>query len=332
MFSAMEGSRAEVMPSAYWTELNERSVRHLRETGYEHFKRSLATHYFTWVPALRDAQFRFLARRLPPSTVVACAARALLAERHEPFARKQSAVYSLLTFLLWEYARRNDPDRLLDRLDEPSEGDPPRLRLGGRRISQDLANSMLEYRSVAEAGLAGRVRTVLELGAGYGRTAFVFLRLQPGVKYRIVDIPPALYVAERYLAGQFADRRVFRFRPFASYAAVAAELEAADIAFLLPRQLELLPDRSADLFVNISSLHEMRPDQIAYYFGQIDRLTRGWFYTKQWKESRNPADGLVIREDDYPVPAHWRRVYSRPCAVQTYFFEALYEVGGPPRS
>jgi hypothetical protein len=169
----------------------------------------------------------------------------------------------------------------------------------------------------------------MELGGGYGRTAFVFLTLLPGVRYQLVDIPPALYVAERYLSSLFADRRIFRYRAFSDYAEVREEVEAADVAFFLPTQLEKLPATSVDLFVNISSLHEMRLEQIEYYFDQIDRLTRGLFYLKQWKVSKIPAENVVIREEDYPVRKHWSQIYWRECAVQTRFFEALLEVGAP---
>jgi hypothetical protein len=145
----------------------------------------------------------------------------------------------------------------------------------------------------------------------------------------MVDIPPALFVAERYLAGQFGGRRIFRYRSFADYAEVHEEVEAAEIAFFLPTQLVLLPAKSVDLFLNISSLHEMRPEQLEYYFEQIDRVTRGFFYFKQWKVSTIPFEDIVIREADYPVRKHWSRVYWRECAVQTNFFEALFRVGEP---
>jgi hypothetical protein len=80
--------------------------------------------------------------------------------------------------------------------------------------------------------------------------------------------------------------------------------------------------------VNISSLHEMRRDQIRHYFGVIDRHCSGWFYTKQWEVSVNPHDGLEIRREDYPIPAGWSEVYSRRHPVQQRFFEALYRLGG----
>jgi hypothetical protein len=110
---------------------------------------------------------------------------------------------------------------------------------------------------------------------------------------------------------------------------VREEVESSDVAFFLPTQLHLLPAGSVDLFVNVSSLHEMRLDQIGYYFDQIDRLTRGLLYLKEWKVSHIPFENVVIRESDYPVRSHWSRLYWRECAVQTHFFEALLGIGAP---
>jgi hypothetical protein len=154
----------------------------------------------------------------------------------------------------------------------------------------------------------------------------VFLTLQPGCRYILVDIPPALYVAQRYLSTLFEDRKIFPFRPFNSIDEVRSEFDEADILFLTPNQLELLPDKSIDLFVNISSLHEMRMDQIRYYFGEIDRLTSRYFYFKQWKETTIPFENETITEADYPVRDYWRLINRQQCKIQKKFFEALYEV------
>ncbi|MFC2049205.1 putative sugar O-methyltransferase, partial [Chlamydiota bacterium] len=209
---------------------------------------------------------------------------------------------------------------------ESEFGNPPPIYRGKRLISADLANSILEYYAMAPALEAGPVKTVMELGAGYGRNASVFLQKHPDIRYIIVDIPPALYVSQTYLSNRFPNKKVFSFRPFRTFEEVRDEWEGSSICFLLPHQAKLLPEKSVDLFLNISSLQEMRIDQIAYYFAEIDRLVRGHFYTKQWKVSYIPQEDVTIRQEDYPVYPNWRSIYARPCAVQTPFFEALYQI------
>jgi len=327
MFRELEQAPKEVLPSKYWEELNRRNLAQLAEQGYGNFKRTLATNYFTWVVRPSDAQIRFLRQHLPFGTVLKAMIRTLVSRSHPPLGWFSSRKCTYLTRLLWEYAAGNDPERLLEAIEEPLEGNPPRIVRRGRLISQDLANSVLEYRSILAPEVdRSEIRTILELGPGYGRTAFVFLKRMPGVRYVLADIPPALAVSERYLSGQFADRRVFRYRPFRRYEEVREEFEAAQLAFLLPHQLEFLPERCVDLFINISSLHEMRIDQIRYYFGVLRKLVRKYFYLKQWRESTIPFENVTIREEDYPIPADWRKIYGRSCAVQDSFFEALFGI------
>ena len=118
-----------------------------------------------------------------------------------------------------------------------------------------------------------------------------------------------------------------RFRCFGDIEDVREELQAADIVFLLPHQAELLAAKSVDLFVNISSLHEMTKAQVSVYFRLIDRLTRGHFYTKQWKNFVNERDGIAMAETDYPYEPRWKRVLRRTARAQPAFFEALYQLG-----
>ena len=327
MFTALQGARTEVLPSKYWEELNRTNLEQLAVHGYDVFKRTLALNYFTFLVSRKDVQLRFLQENLPRWVVARAAAASALRGTHPGLVWKQSLLYTYHTLLIWEYARRTIPGGIPGELSEPEEGEPFRIRTGGKLVSQDLANSVLEYYSIAEP-LAGpeRVESVMELGAGYGQTAFVILRLMPHVRYVVVDIPPALYVAERYLSSQFKERKIFSFRPWTSYEEIRDEFESAHIAFLLPNQAELLPDKSVDLTLNISSFHEMRMNQVRYYFDQIERLTRRWFYLKEWKMSRNPFETEQFGEDDYPFRQSWRKVFHRECRVQTEFFEAMYRL------
>jgi len=109
---------------------------------------------------------------------------------------------------------------------------------------------------------------------------------------------------------------------------VAKELVRAQLVLLTPNQLALLDPLDVELFVNIRSLHEMRPEQIAHYIEQADRHTRGFAYPKQWERWHNPEDDVVIARADYPIPQRWEQVYERGHPIQRAFFHALYRVPG----
>ncbi len=219
--------REEILPSKYWEELNKKNLRQISDSSYENFKRTVARNYFTFIVTPWNQQTRFLMRSLPFRQAVGIFFGAFFAPRHELFKWYQSIYYNLLTKLLWAYVERNDPDELLERLQEPLAGNPPRVFQGERLISQDLANSFLEYQSVMSADVdQTAIGTIMELGSGYGRTAYVYLTLHPERRYILVDIPPALYVCEKYLSDLFSDRKIFSFRPFERYEDIKDEYES----------------------------------------------------------------------------------------------------------
>jgi putative sugar O-methyltransferase len=326
-----------VRPSAYWETLNELNLKQLEEEGLTSFKRTVNRNYFQFFPSdPRSEQFRAMLRwwlRHPERRVLS----ARLSDPSSfpellwrvPLARRAKIVgYAFYVAALWEYTRRHETLGLVERLEEPELGRPISVEHRGRRISEDLCNSALELTSIRE-GLerdGAEPGLVIELGGGYGRVAWAYLEAFPGARYVLVDIPPALAIAEGYLTTLFPERRAFRFRHFDSHEEVREELDRAQIAFLTPNQLELVPPLEAGLFVNISSLHEMRPAQIAHYLGQVGIHCRGHFYTKQWLRSINKYDELVIRREDYPIPPEWTTVFDRRHPVQTRFFEAMYRV------
>lgn len=322
MLRCLEGGNPVYLPSNLWTYLGSAHADWLAPERAGEFKRTLALGYFTWLPRPWDSQSRFLLRRAPARDLLRVLPRLSWRGVSMQTARLQTVWLVLFTRLLWLYARRGDELGLLDRFEEPEVGNPFRIRLGGKLISQDLANSALEFYSIREHFRPEGRASVCELGAGYGRLAYLFVRAL-GCKYTVVDIPPALAVCEHYLSAVFPGKKVFRFRPFDSYEEVREEYEAADLAFLLPHQAEMLPEKSFDLFVNISSLHEMTRAQVAAYLALAGRLTRGYFYSKQWWVGRNTYDE-AIRADEYPYPPRWERLYLRPAKVQTEFFEAMY--------
>jgi putative sugar O-methyltransferase len=333
-----------VQPSALWEELNRRNVEQLERDGFSEFKRTVNCNYFQFIPPSTrgSEQFRAVMRDLilhpRPSVLTASFIDsfdipALAGQRGQ---RLRTRSYAAYVAALWEYARRRDSRGLLERLEEPSLGHPVAIRHRGRRISEDLSNSMLELTAMLDG--MGRDRMfpgtrMIELGAGYGRLTWAFLASFPGIRCVIVDIPPALAVSERYLTELFPDRPAFRFRPFEDHRAVWSEFERAEIAFLTPNQLGLLPILDADLFATVSSLHEMRPAQIKHYIDEAGHhCPGGFFYTKQWQSWWNPTDDVTIRQQEYPIPTGWRTIFEHQHPVQALFFEAMYEISKSTRA
>jgi putative sugar O-methyltransferase len=300
-------------PSLFWRHLAEAHADDLFRHGPSQAKRRQALRYFTWRwrwGAVRESQqFQFLLRHSRPWTIARCLfspARLSGPAWHAvPWSRRERWLYVFAVRLLWQYARRRDRLGVLS-LPEPHLGDPLPVHAHGRLISQDLANTSLEVNAIARALDGRRPLSILEVGAGYGRTAYALLTLFPETTYTVVDIEPALTISRWYLTSLFPDAR---------------------LRFLHPGETAGLASGCADLVVSISSLQEMRRDQVARYLELFDDVGRGGIvYLKQWERWTNPVDGVTLAFDEYPVPARWRPAFDERAPVQTSFRQAAWAV------
>jgi putative sugar O-methyltransferase len=295
-------------PSEFWRELSATHRAQLRDHGLGEIKRQQALRYFTWQWQLRrlgkSEQMRFLLSKSPWPRLV----RSL--PLHQPLTRGlwaglpwnalDRAVYSYAARLLWQYAADHGASDVLA-LGEPALGNPPPVLHKGRLISQDLANSALETTAIRRALGPDVPTSILEIGAGYGRTAFALMGVYPAARYTIVDIEPALSISHWYLMSLYPDR---------------------DITFLAADDATAEAIGAVDLAVSISSLQEMTHEQVAHYLDLIDQVVDGTVFLKQWRRWTNPVDGVVLDFGEYPVPEHWQPVFREPSPVQTAFDQA----------
>ena len=324
----------------FWRQLGDKHRQDLDRFGYEAIKRNQAFRYFTWrwswSSIRRSEQMRFLLRRSSPLTVLRCALTpAALSDEAWADVRWPSAghgssgdaessldgiaaqplerlwpkrdrwLYAFAVRLLWEYASRHDPMGATA-LAEPTIGRPLPIEWNGRLISQDLANSALEVAAISRALGGRKPANILELGAGYGRTAYALLSLYPEATYTIVDIEPAITISRWYLSQLFPPER---------------------LRFLSPDEADSLPAGSIDLALTISSLQEMSAPDVARYLSFFDRAAGGGVtFLKQWRSWRNPVDRVVQTFDEYPVPDRWSPLFKERAPVQTAFVQAAWGV------
>jgi putative sugar O-methyltransferase len=330
MFRNMKKGRAEVQPSKMWEALNKEGMGWLKKHKYKNFKRTMVRMYFAATPwYLMNRQTKFLILNNNPFTTLAALIKSILLPTHKLFTRIDSISFNFITYLLWAYTKKVDKEKLLERFEEPTIGNPPPIYNDGKLISQDVTNSILEFKSICDVIDRDKIETICELGGGSGRDAYIFITMLPHLKkYIFIDIPPALAIAEQYMEDVFPKKKIFKYREFKSFSEIKKEYEKADLLFFLPSQIEFIPKESIDLFLNISSLHEMRMDQIRYYFKEIERVTKKgkYFYLKAWKNSYIPFEEIYITLNDYPVNPHWKTLFKREAKVQIKFFEQLLQL------
>jgi hypothetical protein len=153
--------------------------------------------------------------------------------------------------------------------------------------------------------------------------AHTYLSTLPG-QYFIFDIPPALGVAQWYLEQTLGRERVFRFRHFDRLEEVQDEIDRASAVLLTPNQIRKFPDGYFDVMVTISSLPEMRHDQVDLFLSEFQRLSRGHIFIKQFKAWKNPTDGTDLTVESYRLGSNWRLTLDRTDPVIPFFFNRVW--------
>ena len=328
----------EVMPSKFWVSHANEHIDWLVKCGMHNFKRTVAHNYYNWLTlSLNDKQIGRLLELWPrhgSSEALADTMEDLSLPGNLPFIKAFHNVdaqrfYKLGVSLLWDYTLFTDHHGLLRKIAEPVTGNPLRITRRGRLLSQDLAHSVRERNLILDtSGLSENSEKPImigELGAGHGRLAHMFA-MSTNCRYAIFDITPALLVSQWYIQSLFPNEKIFKFRHFDHFDEIAEELSECRFAFFASSQLEKFPENYFGLFINVCSLMEMRIDTINYFFRQIDRVTRGFFYTKQWLVQNNRQDNIVIERDDYPVPLSWKRRMEGIDPINQRLFEEVWEI------
>jgi putative sugar O-methyltransferase len=145
----------------------------------------------------------------------------------------------------------------------------------------------------------GRIRSVLEIGAGNGNFASILRNDLGAARIVIVDLPETLAISIPFLSSLFPSARI----------AMPNEIQAdglpddSDFVFLTVDQLHMLPDDHFDLAINCGSFQEMTHKQISIYFELIQRVCRdsGLFFSANRVE-KIPcgAEPFTVEQPDPP--------------------------------
>jgi putative sugar O-methyltransferase len=328
-------SAPEFLPSKFWEDLNQKNMRMLSIDGLKLFKRTVSLNYFNWLISSRNHPFHgYLDSKIGKPNLLwrslilserKTEVRLTTTDQLVSLTNEQIRDYAYYVTMTWEIMRQHDKLGVSRIVREPLVGDPIRVRRGLRLISQDLANSIIEYNTIAPylPIAASKRPAVGEIGAGYGRLAYV-AAVVGAVRYAIFDIPPALAVTEFYLNKTLPHKRIFKFRPFRSFGEVEQELEEADIVLCTANQIQMFPDKWFSLMLSISTLPEMNPQQVAIYLDQMRRLASKGIFLKQWSNWRNEADGTQLHPDDYSPREGWTLALDRQDPIIPDFFNQIW--------
>jgi len=322
------------LPSDFWRDINKKNLDMITAEGLYNFKRTVSQNYYNWlITRVRDPQFRkalvywlFHPSLRPLRTEIEGDICLRFTTRADAVVLSafQRLKYKIFVALVWEQMLKHDKYGFSNTLSEPEIGNPIKIWQGKKLITQDLANSILECNVIVGTLKNIKKPKIAEVGAGSGRLAHVYTSTQQG-SYFIFDIPPALMVSQWYLSKVFPTKKLFLFRPFDNFEAVRQELDSCDIAFFTANQMTLFPEKYFDLILSISTLPEMRPDQVSLYLDLFGQLSSGYIYLKQWISWINPLDGTDIKIEDYLMRGSWDLVLDRIDPINPRFFNRVWQ-------
>ena len=217
--------------SKFWEKLNQLNIEWLKADGLDNFKRTVNNNYFNWMVNAKSVYFRNVARpffakaKCHPIKLLSLISTNVSEMHHRTYVSAstqttyfQRKIYALYLLFLHEYVADRDEFGIFDKLEEPLVGNPIVIRKNGKRISQDISNSYMEYSYIRQAlgNDFPKVKTVAEIGGGYGRLSYLFhlLHQGEGVKIVVIDLPPAFLVAQWYLRKVFPEAKVMGYRNF----------------------------------------------------------------------------------------------------------------------
>lgn len=152
--------------------------------------------------------------------------------------RESDASYALTA----RYVSAIDSEGLLSRLSEDGLFGARAVEVDGREVSRDLLDSVLELLFLSRHGV--RPKTVLDVGAGYGRLAHRMTEIYPECEYVCADaVPFSTFLSRYYLSFRASQAKVVSLPDFT--------------------------EGIADLAVNIHSFTECTKDAVEWW---LDRL------------------------------------------------------------
>ena len=132
---------------------------------------------------------------------------------------------------------------------------------------------------------------VLEIGAGAGELARIFLQAFTGYRYTIVDIPSSLFFSELYLRYHFPNLKT-AYGPYDW---------RADVNFVPIREFETIEEWAHEIAINQGSFQEMAKGTVAEYMERIHALKVQHFYSLNYDITPLWLDGWkVVSETQSP--------------------------------
>jgi len=116
--------------------------------------------------------------------------------------------------------------------------------------------------------------TVVEIGGGFGGTAYYLLRDREKIKYLNFDVPESIALASYYLLMAFPE---LRFLLYGEKELTEKEIAAADVVLMPVFEIGKLPSQSVDVTFSSHAMSDLVDEILDLYLKTIARITKHYF-------------------------------------------------------
>jgi len=185
--------------------------------------------------------------------------------------------------------------------------------INNKKINQHFIYTIIELEKISKIiDVEKNNLKILEFGAGYGRTANLFLSLSKKVKYVIADMPPSIFVSYNEIKTNYPDKKIFFAIDINDFKAMEDAIEKNDVIFIFPHQLKFFNKKFFDLTMMIGVTLEMEPKVVERYMKYVDLLSNN-LYMKVFKYAGLPFSFYKFYRhdvrDDYFIGKKWKKLF-----------------------
>jgi|TARA_B110001452_G_C15185142_1_gene411635 putative sugar O-methyltransferase len=304
-------SNSYKLVSRFWHILSIKGYKNLLKHGIKKYASTLANDYYTFT----DVQDEWIDKaHINIKDFDNIDLKAQLFKKHSHFNYKANIIYNYLCILLFYNLKKTSSFKHLSKLQDKSYlgFDDPSIKIEEFNITTDKLASLLDYEKINKAFSFEKIKTVLEIGAGSGRTSDAIMSINENLNYVICDIIPTMYVSYKRLKAAFPNKKISLLVDIDDNEKLEKNIKANDISFVFPHQLELLNNDLFDIVIAIDCMHEMDKKTSQYYFYLINRLSPN-FYLSIWNKTKlphsktffNKSTRLDFDKGDYNFPENW---------------------------
>ena len=271
-------------PTNYWKVMERKLLPELRNFGLKDFRRRARSPLESFGAVLRRpvppqinlASFRLLNNRFTYTIPGYDAALERLSVRLASLLRVQCSTpvntrqAEILGFERTEMLGDRFGAKSLRTISASNIGNPEWwFEVGGKNYNVSFLNKYLNYAWCCQFVDFDKISVIVEIGSGSGNQAEVLKKLFPDMTILLFDIPPQLYVCERYLSKVFPGD-IVSYRETREMTSLDS-LETGKIYIFGNSKFPLLTAQSNSLFWNETSFQEMEPDVVANYLSTVNK-------------------------------------------------------------